>query len=90
MRLEERWTLKSVGVVGAIGVIGAVLFFPSLYLFGLWLAPPRPVPEARPAPALLREALWARANGGPATELPSGQSDRHRPAFRLQGTRGES
>ena len=69
MRLEERWTLKSAGVVGAIVVIGGVLFFPSLYLFGLWLAPPRPVPEARPAPALLREALWARANGGLSTHF---------------------
>jgi hypothetical protein len=56
-------------VVGAIGIVGAVLFFPSLYVFGLWLAPPRPVPEATPAPALLREALWARANGGPSTEF---------------------
>ncbi len=51
------------------GVIGAVLFMPAVYFFGLWLAPPRPVPEATPAPALLREALWARADGGPATEL---------------------
>ncbi len=51
------------------GVIGAVLFMPSVYFLGLWLAPPRPVPEARPAPALLREAIWARADGGPATEL---------------------
>jgi hypothetical protein len=42
---------------------------PSVYWLGLWLAPPRPVPEAEPAPALLREALWARADGGPATEL---------------------
>jgi hypothetical protein len=57
------------GVLGAIAVVGAVLFFPSLYVFGLWLAPPRPVPAAAPAPALLREALWARANGDPSTEL---------------------
>lgn len=69
MRLEERRTLKLVGGLGALGIVGAVLCFPSLYVVGLWLAPPRPVPEATPAPALLREALWARANGGPATEL---------------------
>lgn len=69
MRPEERRTVKLVGVVGALGIVGAVLFFPSLYVFGLWLAPPRPVPDTTPAPALLREALWARANGGPATEL---------------------
>lgn len=69
MRREERRTLQLVGLGGAIGVVGAVLFFPSLYVFGLWLAPPRPVPDPTPAPALLREALWARANGGPSTEL---------------------
>lgn len=69
MRLEERRTLKVVWVVGGLGVVGAVLFFPSLYVFGLWLAPPRPVPEATHAPPLLREALWARANGDPSTEL---------------------
>ena len=66
MRLEERRTIVFVLVAG---VIGAVLFMPSVYFLGLWLAPPRPVPEARPAPALLREAIWARADGGPATEL---------------------
>jgi hypothetical protein len=66
MRLEERRTIV---FVLAAGVIGAVLFMPAVYFFGLWLAPPRPVPEARPAPALLREAIWARADGGPATEL---------------------
>jgi hypothetical protein len=69
MRLEERRTVTIAVGAAAIGVVGALLFFPSLYVFGLWLAPPRPVPEASPAPALLREALWARANGGPATEL---------------------
>ena len=69
MRLEERRTVTFVGLAGALGIVGAVLFFPSLYVFGLWLAPPRPVPDATPAPALLREALWARANGGPSTRL---------------------
>jgi hypothetical protein len=69
VRLEERRTVKLAGVLAAIAIVGAVLFFPSLYVFGLWLAPPRPVPAAVPAPALLREALWARANGDPSTEL---------------------
>ena len=66
MRLEERRTIV---VVLVAGVIGAVLFMPSVYFLGLWLAPPRPVPEATPASALLREAIWARADGGPATGL---------------------
>jgi hypothetical protein len=69
MRLEERRTVTIVGVVAVIGVVAAVLFFPSLYMFGLWLAPPRPIPEASPAPAVIREALWARANGGLSTEF---------------------
>jgi hypothetical protein len=69
VRQEEQRTVKYVGAIATIVVVGAVLFFPSLYVVGLWLAPPRPVPEATPAPALLREALWARANGGPSTEL---------------------
>ena len=66
MRLEERRTIVFVMVAG---VIGAVLFMPAVYFLGLWLAPPRPLPETAPAPALVREALWARADGGQATEL---------------------
>jgi len=66
MRLEERRTLIVLLVAGAVG---AVVFMPAVYFFGLWLAPPRPVPETTPAPGVIREALWARADGGRATEL---------------------
>jgi hypothetical protein len=66
MRLEERRTIV---IVLISGVIGAVLFLPGVYFLGLWLAPPRPVPAASGAPPLLLEALWARADGGRATEL---------------------
>ena len=66
MRLEERRTIV---IVLIAGVIGAVLFLPAIYFLGLWLAPPRPVPEASGAPPLMLEALWARADGGRATEL---------------------
>lgn len=66
MRLEERRTIVSVFIAG---VIGAVLFLPGVYFLGLWLAPPRPVPEASGAPPLMLEALWARADGGRATDL---------------------
>ena len=66
MRLEERRTIV---IVLIAGVIGAVLFLPGVYFLGLWLAPPRPVPEASGAPPLMLEALWARADGGRATEL---------------------
>jgi len=51
------------------GVAAAVLFMPAVYFLGLWLAPPRPVPAAAHAPALLGDALWARAEGGRAGEL---------------------
>ena len=66
MRLEERRTIV---IVLIAGVIGAMLFLPAIYFLGLWLAPPRPVPEASGAPPLMLEALWARADGGRATEL---------------------
>ena len=66
MRLEERRTLL---VLLVAGTVGTVLFFPAIYFFALWLAPPRPIAEATAAPSLLREALWARADGGRATEL---------------------
>ena len=66
MRLEERRLLVALPVAG---VIAGILVLPAMYFLGLWLAPPRPVAETKPVPALLREALWARANGGIATEL---------------------
>ena len=66
MRLEERRTIVLIAIAA---VIGAILFLPGIYFLGLWLAPPRPVPEASGAPPLLLEALWARADGGRATEL---------------------
>jgi hypothetical protein len=69
MRLEERRTLTIVGVVGAIVVSGAIAFPFAIYFFGLALAPPRPAAESTPPPAVLRDALWARIDGGRATDL---------------------
>ena len=66
MRLEERRTIV---VVLIAGVVGAVLCLPGVYFLGLWLAPPRPVPEAATAPPLVLDALWARADGGRAATL---------------------
>jgi hypothetical protein len=51
------------------GVVGAILFMPAVYFLGLWLAPPRPVPVTTHIPLLLSDAIWARADGGRATEL---------------------
>jgi hypothetical protein len=50
-------------------VAAAILFMPTVYFFGLWLAPPRPVPSSTGVPPLLTEAIWARTEGGRATEL---------------------
>jgi hypothetical protein len=51
------------------GVAGAILFPPAIYLVGLAVAPPRPVPAETNVPTLIAEAIWARANGGRATAL---------------------
>lgn len=40
-----------------------------MYFFGLWVAPPRPVPAAAAAPQVVLDALWARVDGGRATTL---------------------
>lgn len=69
MRLEERRLGKWVLVAGSIAVLIPVVYLSSLLVWGTWVAGPRPVPETRPAPRLLRDALWARADGGHATEL---------------------
>ena len=66
MRLSERRILVGLFVAG---VVGAILFMPAVYFLGLWLAPPRPVPVTTHVPLLLSDAIWARADGGRATEL---------------------
>ena len=69
MRLEERQIVKVVVVLGALAVIGAAAFPFAIYFFGLSVAPPRPVAESATPPAVLRDALWARVDGGRATSL---------------------
>jgi len=66
VRLEEHRTLI---VVIIAGVAGAILILPATYFLGLWLAPPRPVPATAHVSPLLGDAIWARAEGGRATEL---------------------
>lgn len=51
------------------GVVGAALFPFAIYYVGLAAAPPRPTPAHAPAPRLLADALWARADGGHAAEF---------------------
>lgn len=69
MRLEERRTIKLVAALVILGAIGAVAFPFALYLFGLSVAPPRPVAAPSGAPQLILDALWARAGGGRAADL---------------------
>jgi hypothetical protein len=66
VRLNERRTLIGLFIAG---VAGAILFMPAVYFLGLWLAPPRPVPATTRVPPVLGDAIWARADGGRATEL---------------------
>ena len=68
MRLEERRLLKWGLVLGAVGASVPVLYLSFLFVFGYQQAP-RPVAETTPAPPLVKDALWARAEGGRATEL---------------------
>jgi Transglycosylase len=52
-----------------VGVVGAILFPFAIFIIGLAVAPPPPMPAQQPVPPLLAEAMWARANGGRATAL---------------------
>ena len=69
MRLEERRTIRVVLGLVVLGAIGAVLLPVAIYVFGLSVAPPRPVAETSRAPQVVLDALWARAGGGTAAEL---------------------
>ena len=66
MRIDARRAF--IGLVIA-GVAGGILLLPAIYFLGLWLAPPRPVPAHAHVSPLLGNAIWARADGGRATEL---------------------
>ena len=69
MRLEERRTLKIVLGLGALAALVPVAFLTGLFFLGLSVAPNLPAVEGAAAPALIKDALWARAGGGRATEL---------------------
>lgn len=69
MRGEERRTLKVLAWVIALGALAPVLFLTSLFVIGARVAPPQLAPSTTPAPPLVRDALWARAEGGRATTL---------------------
>jgi hypothetical protein len=66
MQLAPRSILLSIAIAG---MTGAVLFLPAITFVGTTLMPNQPVPAKQAVPALLADAIWARANGGRATEL---------------------
>ena len=68
MRLEERRTLKVILGIGAIAALIPISFLTFLVFLGLTVAP-APVAERAAAPPFVKDALWARAGGGRATEL---------------------
>jgi hypothetical protein len=68
MTLSERQRKAIIGFV-ILCAAGAILFLPTIYMVGLWLAPPRPVPATADLPKVFEDAVWARIDGGKATEL---------------------
>ena len=66
MRFDPRKAVLGLVIAGATG---AVLVPPAIYVTGLAVAPPRPVPVEAVAPPLVAEAIWARAGGGQAAAL---------------------
>lgn len=66
MRLEPRPIL--IGLLIA-GMTGAVLLLPAISFVGSMLLPNQPEPTVQRVPPLLADAIWARTNGGRATEL---------------------
>jgi hypothetical protein len=66
VRLNAR---SAIAYLFLAGVAGALLFLPAVTFVGNMLAPTQPALAASRVPAIVGEALWARANGGRATEL---------------------
>jgi hypothetical protein len=69
VRLEERRFVKWGLVAGGIAGLIPLFYLSFLFVWGAWVAGPRPVAAASPAPSMLGDAIWARAEGGKATEL---------------------
>jgi hypothetical protein len=68
VRLEERRLLKIVLGAVALGALAPVAFVTMLLVIGADVAPPL-APAASPVPPLIKNALWARAEGGRAAAL---------------------
>lgn len=66
MRPEPRRVLT--GLV-LLGLAGGLMALPTVMWIGDFLLQSRVAPAATPVPPLMADAIWARANGGRATEL---------------------
>jgi hypothetical protein len=60
---------QAVGYLLIAGAAGGLLFLPAVTFVGNMLAPTQPALATTHVPPIIGEALWARANGGRATEL---------------------
>ena len=56
-------------MAGGIAGLIPILYLSFLFVWGMRVAGPLPVPETRRPPKFLGDAIWARAEGGKATEL---------------------
>ena len=66
MRLPQRRTLIGLAILG----ITAAMMLPVVYFSVVFrLSPPQPVPATSHVSPLVGDAIWARADGGRATEL---------------------
>ncbi|HUQ89688.1 MAG TPA: transglycosylase domain-containing protein [Vicinamibacterales bacterium] len=66
MPFDRKKAFFGVVVAGAAGVILLPL---AIFFVGLSVGPPLPAPVKMAVPPLLADAIWARADGGTATEL---------------------
>lgn len=66
MRFDKRTAFSAIFIAGASG---AVLLLPAIAFVGTMLSPSVPAPSTTHIPAILGEAIWARANGGRHAEL---------------------
>lgn len=66
VRLLEGRTLIGLAIAGITGA----MMLPVIYFSLVWrLSPARPVPATSHVPPLVGDAIWARAEGGRATEI---------------------
>jgi len=66
VQIDKRTVFSGILIAG---LIGPFLLLPALSFVGTMLTPSQPAPATVQTPPLLADAIWARANGGRATQL---------------------